>query len=636
MVGDGEKPTIFLSYAHGDQAQAQRIAAALERAGYRVWWDALIEGGTRYAKSIDDALAAADAVVVLWSQASVDSDWVKDEAAQGRDRHRLVPLSLDGTLPPLGFRQIQMIDLSGWRGRADAPQMDAIRRAVAAAAGQADVAPRRTPAEPRVSRRQAIGGVAALALVGGGALTAWQQGVFDAGGGGDHSIAVLPFKNLSGSPDQAYLSDGLTEEVRAALARNPGLKVLAATSSNSVRDDTSGATGIADKLGVAYLLGGSVQRSGDVVRVAIELTDGATGFSTWSQSVQSKLTDIFAFQTEIARIVSNALSVRMATDDPAPGGTRNVAAYEAFLRGRALYNLAKDEKTDRQAKALFENAIAADPDFALAHAALSRVLSSIATAYAPADELKPTFAAAIEEGRTAVRLAPKLAEAHLALGYALFIGQFDIKGARQSYDLAYRYGRGNADNLLLYAYYKVRTRRPKEASAAVAQAVALDPLNPRAHRASGTIYFATRDYDAAIRHYRRALELNPEMKNAYAFLGNSLTQLGKLDEARAALAKEPSAMFRLTGQAILEHRAGNAAAATKAFDALVADVGDAALYQQAEVMAQWNRPDDAIALLKRARAVGDAGMTNIASDPLLDPIARDPRFVALVRELGFA
>ena len=633
-----DRPTLFLSYAHGDQAQAQRLAAALERSGYAVWWDALIEGGTRYAKSIDDALAAADAVLVLWSKQSVDSDWVKDEAAQGRDRHRLVPLSLDGTPPPLGFRQIQMIDLSGWRGRADSAQFEAIRRAVAAAAGQAPVEQRHAATiAPRLSRRQAIAGgsLAATALAGGG-LLAWQQGLLGPGGAEGRSIAVLPFKNLGGDPQQAYLSDGLTEEVRAALARNVGLKVLAATTSNTARDDKGGATAIAAKLGVAFLLDGSVQRSGDRVRVAIDLTDGSTGFSKWSQQVDRRLTDIFAFQTEIARTVSSALSVRMATDDPAPGGTRNVAAYEAYLQGKALYNLAKDEATDRKAKALYENAIAADPKFALAHAALSRVLSSIASVHAPADQIKPTFAAAIDEGRVAVALAPKLAEAHLALGYALFAGRFDIRGARESYDLAYRYGRGNADNLLLYALYTVRARRPQAARAAIERAVALDPLNPRTHRAAGTIGFATRDYEAAIGHFTRALELNPTMSNANAFLGNCLTQAGRLDPARAALAKEPSAMFRLTGQAILEHRAGNRAAAERAFAALVEEEGDAALYQQAEVMAQWQRPDEAMALLKRALAVGDSGMTAIASDPFLDPVARDPRYLALVREMGFA
>src|SRR5688572_18462652 len=119
-----EQPTIFLSYARGDQVPAQRLAAALQRAGHALWWDALIEGGTHFAKSIDEALVKADAVVVLWSKQSIESDWVRDEAAQGRDRHRLVPLSLDGTPPPLGFRQIQVIDVSGWRGRADAPQIN--------------------------------------------------------------------------------------------------------------------------------------------------------------------------------------------------------------------------------------------------------------------------------------------------------------------------------------------------------------------------------------------------------------------------------------------------------------------------------------------------------------------------------
>ena len=103
-----------------------------------------------------------------------------------------------------------------------------------------------------------------------------------------------------------------------------------------------------------------------MVRVSIDLTDGETGFSTWSRRIDARLSDIFAFQSEVARTVSQALSVRMATQDPAPGGTRIVAAYEAYLRGTALYNLSKDEATDRQAKALFENAIALDPEFALA------------------------------------------------------------------------------------------------------------------------------------------------------------------------------------------------------------------------------------------------------------------------------
>ncbi len=637
MPSEADQPTIFLSYAHADAKRAQQLASALTARGYTVWWDNLIEGGAQFAKSIRAALESADAVVVLWSKASIESDWVADEAAQGRDRKRLVPLSLDGSLPPLGFRQYQTIDLASWRGKAVAPQVDSIDRAIGLAIGASPgtLRPRSTAHGAGVDRRQSFkfAGAAAVVAAGGGLYAFRDQ--FLGPSASDRTIAVLPFKNLSGDQAQAYLSDGLTEEIRAALTRNAGLQVLAATSSNTARDHSEGAPAIAAKLGVATLLEGSVQRAGDAVRVAIELTDGKTGFSIWSKRIEAKLTDIFAFQSDVARTVSNALSVRMATQDPAPGGTRNVAAYEDYLRGKALYNLVKDEASDRQAKAHFENSIVADPNFALAHAGLSRSLASIASVHASAAEIKPTFAAAIAEARKAVALAPKLAEAHLALGYAIFAGTSDIKGARASYDLAYRYGRGSADTLLVYAIYSVRARRSAAASEAIERAVALDPLNPRTHRAAASIAFAGRNYAGAVKHYERALQLNPTMSNANSFLGLSLMELGKPADARKAIERESSAMFRLTALAILESRQKNQAAAERANDELVRQLGDAAVYQQAEVMAQFGRTDAAIALLERARRVGDAGLMGIASDPLLDPIAKDPRYTAMIRDLGF-
>jgi TolB-like protein/Tfp pilus assembly protein PilF len=637
MSSDSVQPTIFLSYAHEDQGQAQRLAAVLQRAGYTVWWDALIEGGSRFAKTIDEALQAADAVLVLWSKTSIDSDWVRDEAAQGRERHRLVPLSFDGTKPPLGFRQYQVIDLSQWRGRADAPQIDAIRRAVATAMGQQ---PQRRQNQPvrQFTRRQAIAGgtAGAVALAGGGALVAWSSGLIGPGEAQARSIAVLPFKNLSGDAEQAYLSDGLTEEIRSALARNLGLMVLATTSSNVASEVKGGAVAIARKLDVAYLLEGSVQREGDMVRVGTNLTNGRTGFSEWSQRVERKLGDIFAFEDEIARTISNAMSVRMATDAPAPGGTHNVRAYEAYLRGRALYNLAKDEETDRQARANYELAIAADPDFALAHAALSRLLASLAANEASASELKSLYDGAIAEAQRATQLAPTLPEGQLALGYALFSGRLDVRGARPSFDKAYLYGRGDADIVLLYALYMLRARHFAEARSAIERALALDPLNPRTHRAAGSIAFATRRYADAVTQYQRALQLNPQISSAYAGLGDSLMALGKMQEARIAYAAEPKAMFRLSGQAMLEHRSGNQPAAERAFAQLVSEVGDAAAYQQAVVMAQWGRTDEALRLLARARAVGDSGLIFAATDPRLDPIAHDPRFIRFIKDIGFS
>jgi TolB-like protein len=634
MASEAGGPAIFLSYAHADRAKAQRLASILEQAGYTVWWDALVEGGSRFAKSIDEALDKADAVVVLWSKHSVESDWVRDEAAQGRDRQRLVPLSLDGTVPPLGFRQIQVIKLSSWHGRADAPQIDAIRRAIAASLG-GQPGPRPV-ASRSIDRRQVlvIGGGAAAAIAGGG-LIAWETGLIGPVRANARSIAVLPFKNLGGDSAQAFISDGLTEEIRSALSRNSRLLVLATTSSNTVRDDQGDARSIAAKLAVAYLLDGSVQRAGDRVRVAINLTNGRTGFSEWSDRVDRQLGDIFAFQSEIARNVSNALSVRMATDTPAPGGTRNAKAFEAYLRGKALYNATGGEESDRAARANFELAIAADPNFALAHAALSRVLASIAASSAEASELKPLYNQAVAEAERAIELAPTLPQGQLALGYAKFAGFLDVRGARPFYDKAYQYGRGNADIVLLCAAYMVRTRRFQESRDAIDWALALDPLNPRTHRAAGAIAFASRRYADAIAQGRRAVELNPKISNANAAIGDSLMELGKLADARGAYLKEPSAMFRLRGLAVLEHRAGHQAAAEKAFAQLVSEAGDAAMYQQAEVMAQWGQTDEAIAKLQRARAIGDSGLSLAATDPLLDPISKDPRFVSFVKDLGF-
>lgn len=628
------QPTIFLSYAHEDHAPAQRLARSLERAGYTIWWDALIEGGTRFAASIDEALQRADVIVVLWSRRSVESDWVRDEATHGRDRRRLVPLSLDGSPPPLGFRQIQTIDVSGRNGRPTAAQLESIKRAVAAATGQ-EIPQRPDVASPRLTRRQAIAGGAA-ALAGAGAVAAWQAGIIGSGRAEARSIAVLPFRNLGGDPRQAYLSDGLTEEIRAALARNAGLMVLAGTSSAVASEIGGGAVAIARKLEVAYLLDGSVQRDGDLVRVSTSLTNGRTGFSEWSHRVERRLGDVFAFEAEIAKTVSNALSVRMATDAPAPGGTRNAGAYEAYLRGKALYNLAKDEATDRQAKAEFEIAIAADPGFALAHAALSRVMSSIAASEAGASELKSLYAQAIAEARRSTELAPNLAEGHLATGYALFSGQLDVRGARPSYDLAYRYGRGNADIVLLYAIYTARARRFDEARDSIERALALDPLNPRTWRAAGAVDFASGRPREALARYDRALALNPAMSNAHAMRGYALIQLGKWAEARASLDKEPSAMFRLTGLAILGRKTSDRPLAERSYDRLVADLGDAALYQQAQVLAQWGRTSEALDRLERARAVGDSGLTALVTDPFLAPLANDPRYRALARSIGFA
>ena len=625
--------TLFLSYSREDETYARRLATALERPGYTIWWDALIAGGETYSKSIADALEKADAVIVLWSAHSVESDWVRDEAAHGRTRRRLIPLSIDGTHPPLGFRQYQVIDLSRWHGRKASPEVAAIARAIGAVldSGQGGYQAASAP----VSRRAVLLGGSATAAAAAGAVgwLAWDRGLLS-GGAVPLSIAVLPFRNLSGDRSQDYFADGLTEEIRTALTRIEALRVLAGTSSDSAIRKSGNVKAIAADLEVGYLLSGSVERAGDTVRIATSLVDGGTGFARWSQRVDRKLTDIFAVQSELARMVAEAMSVQVATAEPAPGGTRNVRAYEGYLLGRSLFNLARDEPTDRAALAHFEAAISEDPNFALAHAARSRSLGGIAAEYAKAEQLKPLYSGAIASARRAVDLAPDLAEGHLALGFALFTGKLDIAGARPSYDRAYALGRGNADIALLYALYCSRAGRPSDAAAAVDRAVALDPLNPRAHRAQGSVAYAGHRYRDALPPLRRALQLNPKMTFAHALAGNALLALGRTADALKEFEAEPQPEFRLTGLAIVQNRLGDRPAAEKAFAQLQSDIGDAAAYQQAEVLAQWGRTDESLQKLARARQVGDSGLTYAATDVMLDPLRRDARFQRFLNSLS--
>ena len=216
----------------------------------------------------------------------------------------------------------------------------------------------------------------------------------------------------------------------------------------------------------------------------------------------------------------------------------------------------------------------------------------------------------------------------------LFSGQLEIKGARPSYEQAFALGRGNADVVLLYALYCSRAGRANEAHAAIGRALALDPINARVHRAAGSIDYAGRRYEEALPPLRRALELNPKISNAHALTGYCLLQLGRLKEAKAEFEVEPTEFYRLTGLAIVEHRLGNPSAAEKAFADLVREMGDASLYQHAEVLAQWGRIDEAVARLVKARQVGDSGLTYLATDPLLDPLRRHPEFIKLSNSLA--
>lgn len=661
-TGSGARLKIFLSYARADRAWAQRLIAALCPNGsedrFEIWWDALLEGGQNFLPATEAALTGADAVVVLWSRTSIDSHWVRDEATSGRDRRRLVPISIDGTMAPLGFRQFQLIDMSAWNGAPDVADVHKVIRAIHTVAGApAPVLPSAAPTpsgqttprqmldrpaldRPMLDRRLLLAGGGAALLAGAG-MVGWQFRDDEARDAANRiepgGIAVLPFRNLSGDAGEDYLAEGLAEELRTTLSLNRQLRVSGQTSSAGFRNAEGDLRAVARSLGVAHILTGSLRRSGGMIRVSARLVDGTNGFETWTQSFERDMTDLLAVEAEIATKVADAL-IAMLGKDPKwranrPGGTGVAAAFDAYLKGQALYQSAAGERSDRQALAAFEAAIAADPAYAAAHAARARVLMVIANSQAdgPARNSDLALAAA----RQAITLAPDMPEGHAALGFIL-MSRLDMAAARAPYARSMELGFGNAAILAGFAEYAANMGETGAARTAIERALGLDPLNAAMFRSAAIVDYAARDWPAAAKHLRTALSLNPAIGSAHRMLGDIALIGGDVATAQAEYGQEPGKLGRLRSLAISEARTNGQAAGEARLAEMVAAFGDNSLYQQAQVLAQWGRNDAALAVLEKAVASGDAGLALAGHDPMLDPIRQDGRFVAILQRLGLA
>jgi TolB-like protein len=644
-TGDRTPPkqdnSVFLSYSRADQKCALIIIGILESQGYSVWWDGLIPGGDRFGQTTSDALEAAGAVMVLWSQTSIASHWVHDEAARGRDRRCLVPLSIDGSAPPLGFRQFQYLDISPEPLKADSPTMQRALRSIADLMGRPPALPTKSAPAPQrstVGRRAVLAGtgIGAVAVAGGGAAWYFSSNSAPAMA---NSIAVLPFDNLSGDPGQKYFSDGLAAELRAQLSRNASLSVVGQTSSNEFRDSKDNGRAIARKLGVSYLLDGNVRVADNQVRIVIDLIEGKTGFSKWSSSFDRPMANIFKLQEEVAAAVNIALAVKLA--GPATegvqrsGGTRIVAAFDAYLRGKTLFESQIDEASDRAALNRFEHAVQLDPGYAAARAARSRTLAVIANQYVQAEDRKRLYRDAVAEAQWAVRDASEFADGYAALGYALFYGSLDVIAADDPYEKAHGFGLGSADVQSRYALYRARRRQFAKANPAIARAVELDPLNPSVFKTEGLIKFAGGDFEGAITSARRALAINPKRGTIHGDIGNALIALNRIDEASAEFALEKVGLLAIPGRAFVALRRGDDAGASKAYDEIVRDYGDNGLYQQAQILAQWGKAERALDALDAAKAQQDAGLVLLLNDPFMKPLASHSRFKMLLQQLHF-
>jgi TolB-like protein/DNA-binding winged helix-turn-helix (wHTH) protein/tetratricopeptide (TPR) repeat protein len=490
-----------------------------------------------------------------------------------------------------------------------------------------------------VSRRLVISAATlGLAALGAG-VAAWNFEFFSPAPARTNSVAVMTFENLGGDANQDYFSAGLAEELRATLSLNPGLEVAARTSSDAFRDRGETVGTIARILNVAFVLEGSVRRSSGGLRVMARLIDGATGFESWSQVFERGAEDVIAVQREIAMHVADALTSTIAGDEAARaeriGGTSDSRAFDAYLQGIALYELAQSEATDRQALAAFEQAVEIDPAYAAAHAARSRALTVIGSSHGEGEGLQAYYEAAIEAARNAIDLAPGMAEGHAALGLVLTNGRLDMAAAGAPYRRSFDLGYGNANILRGFADFAAHIGLFDEAREAVSRAKRLDPLNFLVMRSQAIVEFSARNFRASASEVQAAIALNPRGSGLHRILGDIALLEGRDEEARRYFGEEPGVVSRLRGLAIADARLSGQRAGEAHFAELIHKYGRNSLYQQGQVLTQWGQREEALAALEQALDAGDPGLVLAYNDPLLDLVRQDARFRGILTRLGF-
>lgn len=643
----GQGRDVFLSYSREDKPRAAEIKRALENAGLSVWWDDMLEGGTRFLEVTEFHLENAAAVVVVWSKVSVASHWVSDEATRGRDRGVLVPVTIDGSMPPLGFRQFQVLDLSNADKKVHAAETQKListvrsRKAGLARRGAEDLPAAELESQstraprPLATRRGAIlGGGAALAGLAG--LGIWQSGLLGDGAGSAKRLAVMPFDLAAGGTQQTAILAGIAQEVRTRLSRNPLLHVAAETSSRALAGSGKTAGEMCDELKVDYLLTGSASLEGERLDVVAELVEGRTERTVLPISQAGPIGSVLTLQGQIASDVVRELTSADEEDDAAQtGGTENVAAYDAFLQGRELYASGLSEETDRSALAKFEEAIALDPAYAAAHAMRGRTLALIANLYGAPGDIGALYEEAARSAREATRRAPQYAGGYGVLGDILANRQLDMNAAREPFETSARLGRGDADILSRYAIYEARIGAFAEARAAIGSALALDPLNAGVFRFAGRIEYDSGSFAKALRRFKDALTIQENTAYTNYLVGITQLALGDNAAAKAAFEAETRFVWQKTGLAIAEHKLGNAAAAQAHFDELKEREGNKSHYQYMQVHAQWGELDAALDAMDAAWAARDSGLVEARNDPLLDPLRANERFAATLAQIGF-
>jgi len=501
---------VFISYARSTAKQARAVSEALQALGYSVWRDDDLPSHRTYSDVIEEQLASAKAVVVIWSTEAVKSQWVRSEADRARADDKLVQLAVDQARLPMPFDQIQCADLTGWTGEGVHPGWSKVIASVADVIGGAAAAPSPTakPTPPALPDKP--------------------------------SIAVLPFAVMSSEPGQDYLADGIVESITSALSRIRSFFVIARNSAFAYKGQATNVREIGRQLGVAYVLEGSVQKAGPRIRINVELVETEGGANVWTGRHDGAVDDIFDLQDRITEQVAGALqpSIRIAEIERSRRKRpQELGAYDYAMRAMPhAWVLEKDESA--KALELLDKALGIDPDYPLA--------LSLA-GWCHAQRCVYNWAADPEESQAlALQLAERAAQLSgddpliLAVLGAVHTFAHNLGTARVLLERAVAIDPNAAWAWHRLAYLDNYTDRPQQALEKFDRALRLSPLDPMNFNnlvGIGSAHELQGDYDQAVAFYRRGLEERPHADWLYRHLAGALCGAGRMDEAKAAYAQ---------------------------------------------------------------------------------------------------
>ena len=455
----------------------------------------------------------------------------------------------------------------------------------------------------------------------------------------EKSIAVLPFENLSGDPNNAYFAEGMQDEILARLSKIADLKVISRTSTQKYKSAPDNLREIAKQLGVANILEGSVQKTGDQVRVNVKLINALKDAHLWADIFDRKLTDIFAVESDIAKTIADTLQARLTGTEKemiAAKPTSDTAAYELYLKGRSLWRQRTGDNIPK-AIAFYEQAVARDPNYALAYAGLAE--ASVSLPFYTAVRPRDAYAAAKTQALKALQLNDKLAEAHTPLALLLCLNDFDMAGSVSEFQRAIAL---NPNDATAHQWFGEPTLtalgRFDEAIAEEKRAIELEPLSPNNNTDLGWILIMARRYDDAIAQLHKAVKIDPTFYYAHVILGVALQAKGELAAAIAEYVKAEQLGGDLESRPLLataKAQSGDKSAAVQ----MLAELDELShhryvrAYYRALLCLSLGKRDEAIRWLEQS--VTDAGPDNpyLRVHPFLDPLRGDPRFEALAEKV---